>query len=201
MDSQFLPQGKFQRRQNTAPWPLWQITQLPLTKGCLWLWAERWQSTPIIKHGSSNSRSATQPRNPTPVRWIKSQQSCLDGVLPGGKKTRLKLSGSLPPEILIFSLLIMKRIQLRSVPEKGTIPDFGRFGNSSSTTCFWLCSLSAHISFPCEEKAGMPTCQGDPAHMLPAWTVLFWIFKVSYKRAIIQIWLHSIISKCSCCQH
>ena len=82
------------------------------------------------------------------------------------------LGGSLSPGILNFYLLVMKRIQLRSVLGKGAIPDSGSSANSLSTSCSCLCSLLVYTPFP--GRKGWNTHLSEaPAHTSPACTVLF----------------------------
>lgn len=75
------------------------------------------------------------------------------------KKQRLKLLvGPCLPGYWTSYLLAMKRIQLRSVPEKGAIPDSGGFENSPFAFCS-SCVLSQSTHLALGGKVGMPTCQ------------------------------------------
>lgn len=99
--------------------------------------------TPITKHGSSGSRSVTPSKKPCICQRKECWRSCLVVLYLWEKKQRLNLLvGPCLPGSWTLYLLVMKRIQLGSVPDKDAIPDFGRPGHSSSIPRSCLCSLS-----------------------------------------------------------
>lgn len=106
-----------------------------------------WQSTPSTKHGALVPKMSlnqiipylSEGRNDDSHVWM---------VCYLWGKLRLKfLVGPCLLGSWTFYLSIIKN-WIKVCSGQGTIPDLGRSGHGSSTSRFWLCSLSVHIPFP-----------------------------------------------------